>query len=120
MEEGEREKQFLVCSRVPAVVQLLVVETFVVLQQILTKTSWWLHCHFNGGLQDCHRECRRGHRSEPDSEVWVVCLLESVHNGLEFGHPRNRQVTVLQENPPSFDHSVCDLGLSLLRLALTK
>ena len=56
MEEREAEKKFLVRPWVTAVIQSFVVETFIILEQVLAETSWRLHRHFYGCLQHGNRE----------------------------------------------------------------
>jgi len=46
VEERESEQELFVLSRFTTVVQWLVIEPFIILEEILTKSRWWLHRHF--------------------------------------------------------------------------
>ena len=72
--------------------------------------SWRLCCHLETTLQDGLREVVDGHRCKDKTEVLMhlMVLDELRDEDLELLHPGLVKMTILQEDPVSFDLSCAD------------
>ena len=121
VEEADGEQQPLVARRVLALVHVLIRDSGVRSDQVGFQTLRGLERHLDAVLQDRDRERGRRHGGEPEPEVRVHGLgVDRLADDVELGHPRLRQVAVLQTHPHALLHGPLDHRLRLGPLALAQ
>ena len=84
-------------------------------------SPWRLERHLDAVLQDGHGERRARHGSQPQAEVLVHAIrIDVFHDLIELGHPRLREMAVLQADPHALVHGELDQALCLGALALSQ
>mmetsp|Transcript_157790 Transcript_157790/g.383153 ORF Transcript_157790/g.383153 Transcript_157790/m.383153 type:complete len:352 (+) Transcript_157790:1027-2082(+) len=88
---------------------------------VLLQTLRGLVCHLHTVLENRDGEVLAWVRRAPHAEVLVrVVRVQLLDDGLESGHPRHSQVTVLEHHPAALATRLLDIGLGPRTLALTQ
>lgn len=120
MEEAEGKEHFLVGGRLLAAVKIGVINILISLDQVRADTRWGFKCHLHRVLQGGDRELGGGHGGHPETEIRVDVLVKGLNNLLEFRHPGEAEMAVLEENPHALVLTLLDQILSGLLLSSTE
>mmetsp|Transcript_6911 Transcript_6911/g.16610 ORF Transcript_6911/g.16610 Transcript_6911/m.16610 type:complete len:820 (-) Transcript_6911:3765-6224(-) len=121
MEEAEAVEKLAVDHRLVRLLQVLVRHLEEGRPHVGLEALRRLFGHLDAGLQHGDGEGLGGHRGEPEAELGVgLVLLHLLGDALELGHPRDRKVTVLKQDPVARLDAVGDVALGGRALALAE
>ena len=88
MVEAETKQQFLVLLRLIRALKLVIIKLQVCTRQVGAHTLGGLLGYLHTILEHHGGKCIRGHRGEPQTELWIHLLrIHTLHNNLQSGHP---------------------------------